>query len=84
MHALPSRRQSITLTRSQQVWESNGPSPGAQVRWWDVTTGEQVCRLTEHTDYVRAGAVCPLDSNIWATGAAPSPCLGTIHGYVAL
>lgn len=41
---------------------------GAQVRWWDVTTGEQVCRLTGHTDYVRAGAASPLDNNVWATG----------------
>ena len=40
----------------------------AQVRFWDVTQGQQVSRLTGHTDYVRAGAVSPLDSNVWATG----------------
>ncbi len=40
----------------------------AQVRFWDVTQGQQVLRLTGHTDYVRAGAVSPLDTNVWATG----------------
>lgn len=41
----------------------------AQVRWWDVTQGQQVRRLKGHTDYVRAAAVHPLDANTWATGA---------------
>jgi hypothetical protein len=40
-----------------------------QVRWWDVTQGQQVRRLKGHTDYVRAAAVHPLDANTWATGA---------------
>ena len=44
-----------------------------QVRWWDVTEGKAVSRLKGHTDYVRAAAVSPLDSNTWATGGRLSP-----------
>lgn len=44
--------------------------PMVQVRWWDVTQGQQISRLKGHTDYVRAAGVHPLDSNTWATGEA--------------
>ena len=40
----------------------------AQVRLWDVSAGEQVTRLTGHTDYVRAAAASPSSSDSWATG----------------
>ena len=40
-----------------------------QVRLWDVSAGEQVTRLTGHTDYVRAAAASPSSSDSWATGA---------------
>ena len=39
-----------------------------QVRLWDVSAGEQVARLTGHTDYVRAAAASPSSSDSWATG----------------
>ena len=38
------------------------------VRLWDVTSGAQVSRLEGHTDYVRAAAVNPASSEVWATG----------------
>ena len=31
-------------------------SDDVTVRWWDITSGEQVARLDGHTDYVRAAA----------------------------
>lgn len=40
----------------------------SQVRLWDVSAGEQVARLTGHTDYVRAAAASPSSSDSWATG----------------
>lgn len=40
-----------------------------QARLWDVSAGEQVARLTGHTDYVRAAAASPSSSDSWATGA---------------
>ena len=39
-----------------------------QVRYWDLTSGEQVQRMEGHADYVRTAAVNPINSNIWATG----------------
>ncbi len=41
------------------------------MRLWDVSAGEQVARLTGHTDYVRAAAASPTSSDTWATGAPP-------------
>lgn len=37
-------------------------------RWWDVSSGAQVCRLDGHTDYVRAAGVSPANMETWATG----------------
>ena len=31
-------------------------SDDVTVRWWDITSGEQVARFDGHTDYVRAAA----------------------------
>ena len=57
----------------------------AQVRFWDVTQGQQVSRLTGHTDYVRAGAVSPLDMNVWATGGFEShPLRCSVPRYEAV
>jgi U3 small nucleolar RNA-associated protein 15 len=37
-------------------------------RWWDLSSGTQVCRLDGHSDYVRAAAVAPNNPDTWATG----------------
>ena len=44
-------------------------SDDATSRWWDVPTGQQLARLTGHTDYVRACAVSPLSDDSVATGS---------------
>lgn len=54
-----------------------------QVRYWDITSGEQIHRLEGHTDYVRAAAVSPADSNLWATGGG-SPLEGSLNQIAAL
>ena len=38
------------------------------MRFWDLTSGEQVKRLEGHADYVRSAAVSPANSFLWATG----------------
>mmetsp|Transcript_5412 Transcript_5412/g.11948 ORF Transcript_5412/g.11948 Transcript_5412/m.11948 type:complete len:530 (-) Transcript_5412:1074-2663(-) len=43
-------------------------SDDVTARWWDVTAGQQVLRLDGHTDYVRAAAASPANSETWATG----------------
>ena len=52
-----------------------GVDPGAdawtahvQVRWWDITAGEQLFRLDGHTDYIRSSACSPSSADTWATG----------------
>jgi WD40 repeat protein len=40
-----------------------------QVRYWDVTAGEQLARLDGHADYVRACAASPASPDVWATGS---------------
>ena len=39
-----------------------------QVRWWDITAGEQLFRLDGHTDYIRSSACSPSSPDTWATG----------------
>jgi len=41
-----------------------------QIRYWDLVSGEQSQRLDGHSDYVRAAACSPANSNIWVTGDA--------------
>jgi len=43
-------------------------SDDVTIRWWDVTSGEQVSRFEGHGDYVRAAAVSPANTETWATG----------------
>ena len=40
-----------------------------QVRYWDVTAGEQAARLDGHADYVRSVAASPGSPDVWATGS---------------
>lgn len=40
----------------------------ATVRYWDISSGEQVSRLDGHSDYVRAIAASPTSQELWATG----------------
>ncbi len=40
----------------------------ALARWWDVSEGKQVLRLTGHADYIRAAEVNPASHDTWATG----------------
>ena len=46
----------------------------ATVRWWDVSSGEQVSRLNGHTDYVRAAALSPQSEDMIATGGYDHMC----------
>lgn len=41
------------------------------LRWWDITSGRQVARLTGHEDYVRAIAASPAGGggDTWASGS---------------
>ena len=45
-----------------------------QVRYWDVTAGEQVARLDGHGDYVRTAAASPAQPDLWATGSYDHTC----------
>ena len=58
------------MSVSSASWRScrNTWPAAPQVRLWDVSAGEQVVRLTGHTDYVRAAAASPSSSDSWATG----------------
>jgi U3 small nucleolar RNA-associated protein 15 len=38
-------------------------------RYWDLPTGKPVALLGEHQDYVRASALSPISSNVWATAS---------------
>ncbi|BDA47532.1 U3 small nucleolar RNA-associated protein 15 homolog [Coccomyxa sp. Obi] len=49
-------------------------SDDATVRWWDITTEEQLFRLDGHTDYVRSSACSPSSSDTWATGSYDHTC----------
>ncbi|KJE94791.1 U3 small nucleolar RNA-associated protein 15 [Capsaspora owczarzaki ATCC 30864] len=40
----------------------------AVVRCWDIPAERQVLALTGHTDYIRAGVVSPVASDVWLTG----------------
>jgi U3 small nucleolar RNA-associated protein 15 len=40
----------------------------SMVRLWDLTSGEQVGRLSGHADYVRSAAANPASNDVWATG----------------
>lgn len=46
----------------------------ATVRWWDVSSGEQVSRLDGHADYVRAAALSPQSEDLVATGGYDHLC----------
>jgi U3 small nucleolar RNA-associated protein 15 len=46
----------------------------ATVRWWDVSSGEQIFRLDGHTDYVRAAALSPQSEELVATGGYDHMC----------
>jgi len=46
----------------------------ATVRWWDVSSGEQLSRLDGHTDYVRAAALSPQSEELVATGGYDHMC----------
>lgn len=39
------------------------------LRWWDLTAGKQLLRLSGHSDYVRAAACSPASGDTWASGA---------------
>ena len=43
-----------------------------QIRYWDITAGEQLFRLDGHSDYVRSSACSPSSPDTWATGEAPT------------
>jgi len=49
-------------------------SDDVTVRWWDVSSGKQLARFDGHTDYVRAAAVSPANSETWATGGYDHIC----------
>lgn len=55
-----------------------------QVRWWDVTAGEQVFRLEGHTDYVRSSACSPSSPDTWATGDPVFPKLYRLERHHTL
>lgn len=38
------------------------------LRWWDISSGKQLMRLTGHEDYVRAAAASTSSSDTWASG----------------
>jgi len=44
------------------------------IRYWDLVSGEQSQRLDGHSDYVRAAACSPANSNIWVTGSYDHSC----------
>ena len=46
----------------------------ATVRWWDVSSGEQVSRLDGHADYVRSAALSPQSEDLVATGGYDHLC----------
>lgn len=46
----------------------------ATVRWWDMTSGQQISRWDGHTDYVRAAAANPAAAGTWATGGYDHVC----------
>ena len=48
---------------SAEAWTAR-----VQVRWWDITAGEQLFRLDGHTDYIRSSACSPSSPDTWATG----------------
>ncbi|RDD45049.1 U3 small nucleolar RNA-associated protein 15-like protein [Trichoplax sp. H2] len=39
------------------------------VRCWDLPTGKEVVIFDEHTDYIRAGDVSRVSSDVWVTGS---------------
>jgi U3 small nucleolar RNA-associated protein 15 len=39
------------------------------VRYWDSPAQQQLLCLGGHTDYVRCGAVSPVNGEVWATGS---------------
>jgi U3 small nucleolar RNA-associated protein 15 len=43
-------------------------SDDVTLRWWDISAGKQLLRLTGHEDYVRAAEVSPSSSDTWASG----------------
>ncbi|KAK9812594.1 hypothetical protein WJX72_000068 [[Myrmecia] bisecta] len=69
----PQRPTHVAQFSSDKVHVLSG-SDDATVRWWDVTMGEQVCRLDGHSDYVRAAAASPVSADMWATGGYDHIC----------
>lgn len=55
-------------------------SDDVTLRWWDISAGKQLLRLTGHQDYVRAAAVSPSSSDTWASGESETD-LGTVTGW---
>lgn len=49
-------------------------SDDTTVRWWDVTVGKQDFRLDGHSDYVRAAAVSPSSTDLWASAGYDHIC----------
>ncbi|KAF8055723.1 utp15 [Scenedesmus sp. PABB004] len=43
-------------------------SDDVTLRWWDISAGKQLARLTGHEDYVRAAAASPSSADVWASG----------------
>ena len=52
--------------------DTAGPTP--QIRWWDITAGEQQFRLDGHSDYVRSSACSSASPDTWATGESSLSC----------
>lgn len=55
-------------TELHALFHDHSQQANLQARYWDLSSGEQLCRLDGHTDYVRAASPSPASQSVWATG----------------
>mmetsp|Transcript_35056 Transcript_35056/g.63066 ORF Transcript_35056/g.63066 Transcript_35056/m.63066 type:complete len:554 (-) Transcript_35056:179-1840(-) len=67
------RASRVALFASDKLHLMSG-SDDVTLRYWDISTGDQVQRLDGHADYVRAAAASPVDSHTWISGSYDHTC----------